>query len=141
MMEASEIKDIAKKCVIFETVDDEEFDLVLFYGEQRDFPSGATIYRTGEAADGTFCLILSGAVEIVTQTGRGILKMGSGEVIGEIGATSPQNKRTVTVRTLEPTLMLEWEIKHIGTRWPALLKKLKDQAWKHLAQYYESAKK
>jgi CRP-like cAMP-binding protein len=141
MMEASEIKDIAKKCVIFETLDDEEFDLLLFYGEMKDFASGATIYKTGDTAEGTFCLILSGAVEIVTQTGRGIRKMGPGEIIGEVGATSPQNTRTVTVRTLEPTLMLEWEIKHIGTRWPALLKKLKDQAWKHLAQYYESAKK
>ena len=140
MMEASEIKDIAKKCVIFETVDDEEFDLVLFYGEQRDFPSGATIYRTGEAADGTFCLILSGAVEIVAQTGRRIRTMGPREIIGEIGATSPKNKRTLTARTIEPTLVIEWEIKHIGTRWPALMKKLKDQAWKHLAQYYESPK-
>ncbi len=141
MMEASEIKDIAKKCVIFETLDDEEFDLLLFYGEQKDLPSAATIYTTGEPADGTFGLILSGAVEIVAQTGRKIRTMGPSEIIGEIGATSPQNKRTITARTLEPTLMMEWEIKHIGTRWPALLKKLKDQAWKHLAQYYESAKK
>ena len=76
----------------------------------------------------------------MAQTGRKIRTMGHGEIIGEIGATSPQNKRTITVRTLEPTLMMEWEIKHIGTRWPALLKKLKDQAWKHLAQYYESTK-
>jgi len=140
-MEASEIKDIAKKCEIFKALDDEEFDLLLFYGELKDCPSKTTIYKTGDTAEGTFCLILSGAVEIVTQTGRGIRKMGRSEIIGEIGATSPQNKRTVNVRTLEPTLLLEWEIKHIGTRWPALLKKLKDQAWKHLAQYYESEKK
>jgi len=140
MMEASEIKDIAKKCVIFETLDDEGFDLFLFYGEQRDFPSGATIYRTGEGADGTFCLILSGAVEIVTQTGRWIRKMGPSEIIGEIGATGPQNKRTVTVRAIEPTRLLEWDIKYIHTRWPPLLKKLKERAWKHLAQYYESTK-
>ncbi|MCU0596447.1 MAG: cyclic nucleotide-binding domain-containing protein [Desulfobacterota bacterium] len=140
-MEASEIKDIAKKCELFKTLEDEEFDLLLFYGEMKDFSSGATIYKTGDTAEGTFCLILSGSVEALTQTGRNIRKMGPGEIIGEIGATSPQNKRTVTIRTLEPTAMLEWEIKHIGTRWPALLKKLKDQAWKHLAQYYESAKK
>jgi len=140
MMEASEIKDIARECVIFETLDDEEFDLLLFYGELKDFTSEATIYKTGETAEGTFCLILSGSVEIVTQTGRWIRKMGPSEIIGEIGAASPQNKRTVTVRALEPTSLLEWEIKHIGTRWPALLKKLKDQAWKHLAQYYESTK-
>jgi CRP-like cAMP-binding protein len=140
-MEASEIKDIAKKCEIFDTLDDEELDLLLFYGELKDFASGATIYKTGETAEGTFCLILSGAVEIVAQDGCRIRKMGPGEIIGEIGATSPQNKRTVTVRSLEPALLLEWEIKHIGTRWPAILKKLKDQAWKHLARYYESAKR
>ena len=141
MMEASEIKEIAKKCVVFETLNDEEFDLLLFYGEMKDFASGAMIYETGERAEGTFCLILSGTVEIVTQTGQRIRKMGPSEIIGEVGATSPQNKRTVTVRTLEPTSLLEWEVKQIGTRWPALLKKLKDQAWKHLAQYYESPKK
>ncbi len=141
MMEASEIKDIAKKCEIFKTLDEEEFDLLLFYGELKEFASGAAIYKTGETAERTFCLILSGGVEIVTQSGHGIRKMGPGEIIGEIGATSPQNKRTVTVRALEPTLLLEWDIKHIGTRWPVLSKKLKDQAWKHLAQYYESTER
>ena len=137
-MEASEIKDIAKKCEIFKTLDEEEFDLLLFYGELKDFASGATVYKIGETAEGTFCLILSGSVEIVTQTGSRIRKMGPSEIIGEIGATGPQNKRTVTVRAIEPTRLLEWDIKYIHTRWPPLLKKLKDQAWKHLAQYYES---
>jgi CRP-like cAMP-binding protein len=140
-MDVSEIKVIARKCEIFKTLDDEELDLLLFYGEQKDFATGATIYKTGETAEGTFCLILSGGVEIVTQSGRVIRKMGTGEIIGEIGATSPQNKRTVTVRALEPLLLLEWDTKYICTRWPALLKKLKEQAWKHLAQYYESGKK
>jgi len=139
-MEASEIKDIAKKCEIFKTLDEEEFDLLLFYGELKDFASGATVYKTGETAEGTFCLIISGAVEIVTQTGRWIRKMGPSEIIGEIGATGPQNKRTVTVRAIEPTRLLEWDIKYIHTRWPPLLKKLKERAWKHLAQYYESTK-
>jgi CRP-like cAMP-binding protein len=140
-MEAAEIKNIAKRCEPFKTLDDEEFDLLLFYGELKEFASGVTIYKTGETADGTFALILSGRVEIVAQTGRGIRRMGPSEIIGEIGATSPQNRRTLTARTIEPTLLLEWEVKHIGTRWPAALKKLKDQAWKHLAQYYESEKK
>jgi CRP-like cAMP-binding protein len=138
-MEAAEIKSLAKKCEIFKTLDDEEFDLLLFYGELKEFGPGATIYKTGETAEGTFALILSGRVEIVAQTGRGIRKMGPSEIIGEIGATSPHNKRTVTARTIEPTMLLEWEVKHVGIRWPAALKKLKDQAWKHLARYYESS--
>jgi CRP-like cAMP-binding protein len=140
-MEASELKSIARKCEIFENLDDEEFDLLLFYGEQTRFPPGAPIYKTGQTAEGTFCLILSGRIEIVTETGRVIRKMGEGEIIGEIGATSPQNKRTVTARAVEPSLLLEWDIKYIQNRWPALLKRLKEQAWKRLAQYYESPKK
>ena len=140
-MEASEIKDIAKTCEIFKTLDDEELDLLLFYGESKDFASGATIYNTGEMAERTFCMILSGSVEIVDQSGRVIRRMSTSEVIGEIGATNPQNKRTVTARAVGQTLLIEWDIKYIQKRWPALLKKLKDQAWKHLARYYESPKK
>ncbi len=139
-MDAAEIKDIVKKSEIFRTLNDEELDLLLFYGEEKGLAPEVTIYRTGEAAERTFCLILSGGVEIVAQSGRVIRKMGTGEIIGEIGATGPQNKRTVTVRAIEPTRLLEWDIKYIHTRWPPLLKKLKERAWKHLAQYYESTK-
>lgn len=138
-MGATEIKGVAGKCELFKTLDDEESDLLLFYGEHKEFASGATIYKTGEAAEGTFCLILSGRIEIITESGRVIRTMGNGEVIGEIGATSPQNKRTVTARALGPSSLLEWDIKYISNRWPAFLKKLKEQAWNHLAQYDESA--
>jgi hypothetical protein len=62
--------------------------------------------------------------------------MGSGEVIGEVGATSPQSKRTVTVKTIEPTEILEWNIKTIQNRLPDLMKTLKELAWKHISNYY-----
>jgi CRP-like cAMP-binding protein len=140
-MEASQIKGIAGKCDCFKTLDDEELDLLLFYGERKEFASGMTIYRTGEAAEGAFCLILSGGFEIIAESGRVIRRMGKGEIMGEIGATSPQHKRTLTARAVEPSSLLEWDIKYLKNRWPALLKKLKEQAWKHLAQYYESEKK
>jgi CRP-like cAMP-binding protein len=139
-MEAAEIKGIAEKCELFKTLDDEELDLLLFYGEQKIFASGATVYKTGEAAEGTFCLILSGVIEIITASSRVIRTMGRGEIIGEIGATSPQNKRTLTARAVEPSSLLEWDVKYIRNRWPSLLKKLKEQAWKHVVQYYENGK-
>ncbi len=140
-MDAAEIKGIAEKCEILKTLDDEELDLLLFYGERKEFASGASLYKTGEAAEGTFCLILSGVIEIITEGSRVIRKMRRGEIIGEIGATSPQKKRTVTARAVGPSSLLEWDIKYIGNRWPALLKKLKQQAWKHLATYYEGGKR
>ncbi len=139
-MEASEIKSIAGKCEFFKTLDDEELDLLLFYGEHKEFTAGVIIYKTGEAAEGTFCLILSGGIEIIAESSRVIRRMGSGEVMGEIGATSPQHKRTVTARAFEPSSLLEWDVKYVKNRWPTLMKKLKAQAWKHLATYYESRK-
>lgn len=136
-MERSEIKEIVGKSEIFSTLDDDELDLLLYYGDEKRFPSGATVYRTGEAAEGKFCLILRGTIEIVSGTGELIRKMGVGEVIGEIGATSPQSKRTVTARTAETAWLLEWHVGYIKDHWPDMLKKLKDQAWKRLANYYE----
>ncbi len=91
-MEATEIKGVAGKCELFKTLDDEDLDLLLLYGEQKEVASGSTIYKTGEAAEGTFCLILSGRIEIITESGRVIRKMGSGEVIGEIGANQPSKQ-------------------------------------------------
>ena len=136
-MERSEIKEIVRKSEIFSTMDDDELDLLLYYSDEKRFPTGETIYRTGEAAEGKFCLILRGTIEIVTGTDEVIRKMGVGEVIGEIGATSPQSKRTVTARTAEPTWLLEWHVGYIKDHWPAIMKKLKEQAWKRLANYYE----
>jgi signal-transduction protein with cAMP-binding, CBS, and nucleotidyltransferase domain len=136
-MERSEIKEIVRKSEIFSTMDEDELDLLLYYGDEKRFPSGHPVYRTGEAAEGTFCLILRGTVEIVTETDESIRKMGVGEVIGEIGATSPQSKRTVTARTTEPTFLLEWHVGYIKDHWPGIMKKLKDQAWKRLTNYYE----
>ena len=136
-MERSEIKEVVQKSEIFSTLDDDELDLLLYYSDEKRFPTGETIYRTGEAAEGKFCLILRGTIEIVTGTDEVIRKMGVGEVIGEIGATSPQSKRSVTARTAEPTWLLEWHVGYIKDHWPAIMKKLKEQAWKRLANYYE----
>jgi len=136
-MERSEIKEIVRKSEIFSNLDDDELDLLLYYGDEKRFPSGETVYRTGDAAEGTFCLILKGIIKIVTQTDELIRKMGAGEVIGEIGAISPQSRRTVTARTTEPTWLIEWNVGYIKDHWPGIMKKLKDKAWKHLAGYYE----
>jgi len=136
-MERAEIKEVVRKSEIFSSLEDDELDLLLYYGDERRFPSGETIYRTGEAAEGKFSLILKGTIEIVAETDRLIRRMGVGEVIGEIGATSPQSKRTVTAKTAEPTWLLEWHLGYIKDHWPAIMKKLKDQAWKRLSNYYE----
>lgn len=140
-MERNEIKDVVKTSEIFSDLDEDELDLLLYYGDEKRFPSGETVYRTGEAAEGTFCLVLKGTIEIVTESNRPVRKMGPGEVLGEIGAVGPQGKRTVTARAAGPTLLLEWKVGYLKDHWPGIMKKLKDRAWKHLAHYYELGEK
>jgi hypothetical protein len=39
-MERSEIKEIVRKSEMFSTLDDDELDLLLYYGDEKRFPSG-----------------------------------------------------------------------------------------------------
>jgi hypothetical protein len=51
-MERSEIKEIVRKSEMFSTLDADELDLLLYYGDEKRFPSGETIYRPGERRKG-----------------------------------------------------------------------------------------
>jgi len=76
-------------------------------------------------------------VEAVAESGQIIRNMRSGEIIGEAGATSPKAERTLTVIAKEPTDIFQWNLQDIQKDLPALVKKLKDLAWKHISTYYE----
>ncbi len=56
----------------------------------------------------------------------------SGEVIGEIALFIPQQRRTLTVITTEPTEILEWEISQVREVMPEFRKKLYTLVWKRL---------
>lgn len=135
-METRDIKTILRQCTLFSKIDEKSLDLLVKHGENKQFTSGDSIYRKGEFSKGKFCIVLSGRVGIITETGQVVRGMGVGEVIGDVGATSPQSKRTVTVRTVEPTEVLEWDVKLIQAKLPDVMKELKNLAWKNVSNYY-----
>ena len=48
-----------------------------------------------------------------------------------------QDKRTVTIKTIEPTEILEWHVKDVEEGSPELLKRLKELAWKRMKYWNE----
>ncbi|GAK57043.1 cAMP-binding protein [Candidatus Vecturithrix granuli] len=136
-MDAQTLKTILRKNDLFNTLHDDELDVLIENGSIREFLRGKIIYMKGEKSNDTFCLILSGSVNIVAAGGDILKEMGSGEVIGEIALSDPHHIRTVNVIAKEPTLVLEWNVNHIKGKIPVLWKKLLKLAWKNIRNYYE----
>jgi CRP-like cAMP-binding protein len=135
-MASETIKEILKKCPLFAALDDDQVDLLIHNGEIKQFAGGDMIYAKGAKSAGTFCVILSGRVGVLADSGQVVRGMGAGEVIGEIGVTSPHSKRTASVVTIGPTEVIEWKFNWIEKFAPDLKKKLKDSAWKKVSYYY-----
>ena len=126
-----------KACEVFNNFGEDQLSLLIESGQARQFSKGEDIYKKGSESHGSFCLIVSGGVEIVSENGQILQRMGANEVIGEVGTISPQNKRTITVRATEPVEALEWDLASIEDNFPELLKRLKDLAWKRVTNWYE----
>jgi CRP-like cAMP-binding protein len=135
-MAAETIKEVLKKCPLFAEFDDDQVELLIHHGEIKQFAGGDTIYAKGAKSAGTFCVILSGRVGVLADSGQVVRGMGTGEVIGEIGVTSPHSKRTASVVTIAPTEVIEWKLNRIEKLVPDLKKKLKESAWKKISYYY-----
>lgn len=136
-MDAQTLKTILRKNDLFNTLANDELDVLIENGSIREFLRGKIIYMKGEKSNDTFCLILSGNVNIVAAGGNILKEMGSGEVLGEIALSDPHHIRTVNVIAKEPTLVLEWNVNHIKGKIPVLWKKLLKLAWKNIRNYYE----
>ena len=136
-MESPNLLTIIRQCALFKNIDDLSSYLLLHYGKIRLFAAGETIFKKGDFSRGAFGLIVSGQVGIISDTGQVIRGMGSGEILGELGVTSPQNKRTATVRAIKPTEFFEWNVDMMKTQLPEIMKRLKDLAWKNASNYYE----
>ncbi len=121
----------------FKDLDPAHLGMLLMTASAREFGSGEEIYSKGEESGGSFALIVSGRASVVSEGGRVLRELGAGEVIGEIGTISPQKRRTVTVRTTEPTATLEWQLRDIEGGLPQLVGILKDLAWKRISNWLE----
>lgn len=136
-MKAEEMKALLSISEPFLTLESAELDVLQQHGEVKHCPPGKIMYMKGQQSNETFCMILSGKVDIVATGGRILRSMGESEVIGEVALSNPHRIRTVNVIAKEPTEVLEWNVHHIKDKIPGLWKKLLRLAWKNIANYYE----
>jgi CRP-like cAMP-binding protein len=137
MVDPAVIKADLQLCELFTTLDNDELQLLIAHGTVKDLPRGKILYMKGMKSDDTFCFILNGAVDIVAKDGHVVKEIPSGEVVGEVALSNPQQTRSVTVITKEPTEIIEWNVNEIKTTIPILWKKLLKLAWKNISEYYE----
>ena len=124
-------------CELFSGLEQNDLGGLMMGARPRSFLDGESIYSKGDEAAGVFALIASGKVGAVAENGFVVTEMSVGEVIGEVGIISQQGKRTVTVKAVGPTELLEWNIKDIQESSPNFVKKLKELAWKRLKNWCE----
>jgi CRP-like cAMP-binding protein len=124
-------------CELFLTLTDEEFDLLIAHGTVEELPRGKILYMKGAKSDNTFCFLNSGAVNVVAKDGHVVKEIPEGKVLGEVALSDPNQIRTVTVITKEPSEIMVWNVETIKEKIPALWKKLLKLAWKTISEYYE----
>ncbi len=131
-MDITEIQDVFLKCEVFKGLDDGLVGLLLMTANPASYAEGELIYSKGDPAGGTFALITSGKVSAIAESGFVLSELGMGEIIGEVGTISQQGQRTITIKALEPTRTLQWNIEEIQLKSPELLDKLKELAWRRI---------
>jgi len=136
-MDFSIMQKALNDCSLFRGMDQGQLGLLAMSAEAKEFVADDIVYRQGDDADGSFALIVSGKLEASTQQGYVLKTLNAGEIIGEVGTISQQGKRTVTLKAVEPSSLLQWHIQEIGNTSPALLKKLKDLAWRRIKDFNE----
>jgi CRP-like cAMP-binding protein len=136
-MEERATREALLRCGLFKGLEEDRLKALSEAATHVIYEPGALIYEKGSPSGGTFCLILSGEAEALSEQGVALRKLGQGQVIGEIGATSPQQKRTVTLRAIQRVELLEWKAGELVDQIPELIKRLKDLAWKRVSDWYE----
>jgi CRP-like cAMP-binding protein len=136
-MELKQIREALQRCRLFEDLNEGQYHTLAGDARQATYAEGKAIYAKGSDSDRTFGLITSGEAEALSEAGMCLRTLGPGEIIGEIGALSPQQKRTITLRAGKPMAILEWNIDDIAEKMPELIKKLKDLAWRRVSDWYE----
>jgi CRP-like cAMP-binding protein len=124
-------------CELFMTLDNEELELLISHGTVEELPRGKILYMKGQKSDSTFCYLISGSVNIVAKDGHVVKEIPEGKVLGEVALSDPNQIRTVTVITKEPTEIIVWNVETIKEEIPVLWKKLLKLAWKTISEYYE----
>ncbi len=121
-------KKVLRKNELLQDLDDERLETLIKHAQARLLATGDYLYTRGEPSNDTFCAIVFGSLKVVIETGRVVKVTKSGELMGEMGITSIQRKRTADVIATEPTSILEWTFSDIRDKAPYLKRKLEKLA-------------
>jgi len=136
-MDLDTVWTVMKGNALFQDLDPKDLQVLTARAGEGHFSPGEVIYYKGENSEGKLALIVSGKVQVVAENGYVVRELGPGELIGEVGTVSREGKRTVTLRVVEPTKTIEWNIDDVEGISPEFMKRLKDLAWKRLKYYSE----
>ena len=131
-MDLKVMDDALQRCELFKGLGQKQVDFLRDNSNLRSFSADEIVYERGQESGGTFALIGSGRISVVAENGFVLKELGPGEIIGEVGVTTPQERRTVTITAVEPTEILEWRIDDVREEVPQLVQGLKDLAWKRM---------
>ncbi len=131
------MKALVKQSQLFTGLEEGDLNTLVTHSQMRKLPRGKLLYRKGEKSNDTFCMLISGKVDVFAKDGHIIKELGIGEIVGEIGLSNPYKTRTASVITKEPVELLEWNIHHIKDKIPGVWERLLKLAWSHMREYYE----
>ncbi len=125
-------KKVLRENELFQDFDETTLDTLITHADAKLLSKGDMLYRKGEAANDTFCIIIFGSVEIIGENDNVLAVLKRGKLMGEIGVIGMQHRRSADVIALEPTSILEWTFSDIKDKAPDLMKRLQKLALTHL---------
>lgn len=134
-MEKDRLRQTIQSNAIFTKLPADQIDFLIRNGQERHFGKGQKIFAEGQENATTFCLIVSGRVDILKEDRQIIRSLACPEILGEIGPINPRHKRLCNVVAAEPTDVLEWDMATVTGAIPALEKELENLAWSRIVDF------
>ncbi len=96
-MDYATVKDQMRNCPELAGIDENLTALLFWRGEVQPLPAGEAIYSENTPLDDTFCLLLSGCLQ-VEKNGKTVGEISGPQVFGEMAYFTTSHARTATVR-------------------------------------------
>ncbi len=137
-MDQEAIRKAIKENPVFAELSDSQLDLLVARAKPKYYAQGQPVFKKGQESATTFCLIVSGTLNVLKGAGEVVRTLSRPEIVGEIAPQSPQHQRICDVTAGEAAELLEWTTEEITREIPALEKKLKDLAWDRFLDYEQA---
>ncbi len=123
-MDTQTLLALLKTYPIFGALTTSQLTTCLASATLRHVSDGDVLYKRGERSDQTFCLILTGSLQVLHKNGQVEALRQAGDILGEIALFIPQRQRTFTVIAPEPTTLLILEFEQVKHTLPFLRREL-----------------